>query len=272
MHQRPLGGDAGGRVAASVSPPSAFSIAASSTRASSAKRPLSGGRHELDRARRRRLVEPEPLEPRDRQHERVALSLARACAGGCRRCRGPGRSSGPVAGASSCAARRRLLVPTRAPARQRLERGRAADRVAGDRHAAGSRPARVRPGSPPERPSRSGRRRRSRRPAAHAPALRPTATCRRRSHGPRRCSSSRSPPARRSAPRPTRACASASAEPRVPSRISAGAGGSSRTSASSGSRSASSSPRPGARLRRRRARTGHGSAPSAHARGRRAAP
>ena len=76
--------------------------------------------------------------------------LPRACAGGCRRCRAASRPRDPRARARSCAARRTLLVPTRAPA--------------------GDRPARVAAGLRDAAQDVLGRSARAARPAAPGPS------------------------------------------------------------------------------------------------------
>ena len=78
---------------------------------------------------------PEPLQPGAREHDRVAGPRPgrRACAGGCRRCRGSPPPRGPRGRRAAAPARRMLLVPTRAPGRSSVEPSGSAEDVLGRR-------------------------------------------------------------------------------------------------------------------------------------------
>ena len=184
--------------------------------------PAAGTKSSQDSARRLAAA-AQPLEARRREHDRVALALARACAAACRRCRAAPPPRGPRArdAAAPCGA---ATTCRRAPL------------------------ARARPARRRRRARRAGRRARGREamtsPSASSPGT-SLAECTARSISP--CSSARSSSATQrdlsppgaprspavtistSSPPPSasatsRACASASALPRVPMRSVTGAG------------------------------------------------
>ena len=103
-------------VAGSCSGSTSSAMARSPARAWSASAPWPGaGGSSSGSSTTHGRVKLQATQARARQHDRFVLTLGQVFAGGSRRCRGSARSAGPAARARRNAARRALLVPTRAP-------------------------------------------------------------------------------------------------------------------------------------------------------------